>query len=54
MPSRSQALVNVSVIVVAVSAILLLLFRLFSFVFYCETMARDSVATMWEKLFTAK
>lgn len=28
---------------------LLLSFRLFSFVFCCETMAWDSVATLWKK-----
>ncbi len=39
-------------VVVAVSAILL--FCLFRFVFYCETTARDSVATLWKKLITAK
>ncbi len=36
-------------VVVAVSAILLLLFHLFSLIFYCETMARDSFATLWKK-----
>ncbi len=40
--------------VVAVSTVLLALIRLFSFVFYCETTARDSVATMWENMITAK
>ncbi len=40
--------------VVAVSAVLLALIRLFSFIFYCETTARDSVATMWENMITAK
>ncbi len=34
-------------VVVAVSIILLMLFHLFSFVFYCETIALDSVATLW-------
>ncbi len=37
-----------SVVVVAVSAILLLLFHLFSFVFYCETTAWDGVANLWK------
>ncbi len=33
--------------VVAVSAILLLLFHLFSFIFYCETTAQASAASLW-------
>ncbi len=39
-------------VIVVVSTFLLLLFRPFSFVFHCETVARDSVATMWENVWT--
>lgn len=36
--------------VVAIFGILLLLFRLFSFIVFCEAMARASVAIMWNNL----
>ncbi len=45
--SLSHKRLSMHMSVVAVSAILLLLFRLFSFIFYCETTAWDSVATLW-------
>ncbi len=46
-PSRSQELVNVSVCCCSLCYFVVVV-RLFNFVFYCETTARDSVATMWK------
>ncbi len=45
--SRSQALISVSVCCCGLCYFVVIV-CLFSFVFYCETKARDSVATMWK------
>ncbi len=46
-PSISQVLVNVSVCFCSIRYFVVVV-RLFSFIFYCETMVRGSVATMWK------
>ncbi len=46
-PSCSQALVNVSVCCCGLRYFVVVV-RLFIFVFYCETTARDCVATVWK------